>query len=361
MEAPPQCPDWPRQALRTLTLAFGIPVALAAALNFLVNPLGLYPTHLLAPTEQNLRRYKFEQVRQLGLQPSTVILGSSRVMTMRSADVEDYLPGDCYNFSMQSAAAEDWYAALRLLVEDLHAPVRHVVIGLDYEAFNPAIPTMSEGRYFPAFSKYLVHTKLRPRVLDQFALLLSSEQLDATKGVLTSQFEREQQSQNKVVEPDGTLLLRDREQAIASGKFHLDTVLDARLRKYASRSLRLDGYREPSRERLKYLDDLLTYCDAHGIKVHIYITPYHPRLWDVLRSLPAARVLNQTRQAAQHICQQHGVYLVDFSRIDRFLGEPGEFYDEIHMWPSNQARLLKALFIQEKLTTEQLALAGAAR
>jgi hypothetical protein len=327
----------------------------------LVNPLGLYPTHLLAPTEQNLRRYKYEQVRQNGLKPSAVILGSSRVMTMRAADVEQHLPGDCYNFSMQSAAAEDWYAALRLLVDDLHAPVKHVVIGMDYEAFNPAIPTLSEARYFPEFSKYLVHTRLRSRVFDQLSLLLSSEQLDATKGVLTAYLERGHKSQNKVVEPDGTLLLREREQQIGDGSFDLNAVLDSRVRKYASRSLRLDGYDEPSSERLQYLEDLLDFAYAHGITVHIYITPYHPRLWETLRPLKDIQVLRETRRVVQQQCQAHGVYLVDFSRIERFGGQPNEFYDEIHMRPSNQALLLKALFRQELLSTEQLALTGARR
>ena len=337
-----------------------MPVILASLLNFLVNPLGLYPTHWLPPTEQNLRRYKHDQVQQLGLRPSTVVLGSSRVMTMRSSDVERYLPGDCYNFSMQSAAAEDWYAALRLLVDDLHAPVKHVIIGVDFEAFNPAIPTMSESRYFPDFSKYLLHTKLRSRTLDQFSLLLSAEQLDATKGVITSQFERKNKSQNKIVEADGTLLLRDRESLIASGKFDLEKVLDGRVRKYASRSLRLAGYAKPSPERLQYLEDLLNFADQRGITVHMYVTPYHPRLWEVLRPLPGTKVLRETTRLVQQHCQAHGVYLVDFSRIDRFGGKPDEFYDEIHMWPSNQARLLQYLFAQEKMSTQRLGLAGAA-
>ncbi len=344
-----------------MILAFAVPVILAAILNFLVNPLGLYPTHLLAPTEQNLRRYKFEQVQRLGLKPVTLILGSSRVMTMRSSDVEQYLPGDCYNFSMQSAAAEDWYAALRLMVEDLHAPLRDVVIGMDYEAFNPAIPTMSEGRYFPQFAKYLVHTKLRSRMLDQLGLLLSSEQLDATKGVLTSQFQRENKSQNKVVEPDGTLLLRDREEEIKAGTFNLQAVLDGRVRKYAARSLHLAGYDKPSAERLRYLDDLLDYADRHHITLHIYITPYHPRLWEVLRPLPGISVLRETRREVQQHCLAHGVHLIDFGYIERFGGSPDQFYDEIHMWPSNQARLLHALFGDEQMYRQQVALAGAAR
>lgn len=361
MQEPLRRHDWPTMALRSFVSATVIPLSIAAVVNLLVNPLGLYPTHLLPPTEQNLRRYKYEQVRRLRLEPSTVILGSSRVMTMRSSDVEQYLPGDCYNFSMQSAAAEDWYAALRLLVDELHAPVEHVIIGMDYEAFNPAVPTMSEGRYFPEFSKYLVHTKLRSRTMDQFSLLLSSEQLDATKGVLTSQFEREHRSQNKVVEPDGTLLLRDREDQIAAGKFDLNKVLDSRVRKYASRSLHLDGYDKPSAERLRYLDDLLDFADDHGITVHIYITPYHPRLWQVLRPLPGIRVLRETRRIVQQHCQAHGVYLIDFSRIDRFGGKPDDFYDEIHMWPSNQARLLNALFGSEQMYRQQVAIAGASR
>jgi hypothetical protein len=349
--------SWGTGAARSLGLALGVPLILAGLLNFLVNPLGLYSFHILPATEQNLRRFKYEQVRDSGLKPTSVILGSSRVMTMRSSDVEQHLGGACYNFSMQSAAAEDWYAALRLLVDDLGAPVEDVILGVDFEAFNPAIPTMSESRYFAEFSKYLVHTKLRSRWLDQWSLLLSSEQLDATKGVLTTQLQRGRESQNKVVEPDGTLLLRHREELIASGRFDLDDVLDARVRKYASRSLRLAGYERPSEERLQYLADLLDFCDQRDIRLHVYITPYHPRLWDTLRPLPGIEVLRETRRRVQQQCAMHGVYVVDFSRADRFGADPREFYDEIHMWPSNQARLLQTLFAIEQ--TYKLQVAGA--
>jgi hypothetical protein len=72
-------------------------------------------------------------------------------------------------------------------------------------------------------------------------------------------------------------------------------------------------------------------------------------------------VLRETQRMVQQRCQAHGVYLIDFSRVDRFGGDPDEFYDEIHMWPSNQARLLKALFGSEQMYKQQVAIAGAAR
>jgi hypothetical protein len=57
----------------------------------------------------------------------------------------------------------------------------------------------------------------------------------------------------------------------------------------------------------------------------------------------------------------HGVYVIDFSRADRFGGDPDEFYDEIHMRPSNQAKLLDALFAIEQTYKLQVASAEPAR
>jgi len=326
-------------------LPFVLALVCIAALNIYVNPFRLYWSMRFDAAATNLRLQKYELAQRMQPPPQTVILGSSRVMAMDPADIERYLPGPCFNFGMQAGAAEDYYAALLSLTEGAGLPIRNVVLGIDLEAFNPSAPTIYESRYFPEFSRYLIHTPLaRARLSDQLGLLMSMQQTDESLNVLRRAFRRELDVELVSIEPNGKAIQIAREQAIAAGTFDLQRIIASRVRKYPSRSLRLGGYKRVDPVRLLYLDDLLNYCDEHGIRVYAFITPYHPRLWDVLDQLPEAAILNDVKAQVQEHLAAHGVELHDFSHIVSFGGDPQQFYDEIHMRPDNIHRVVEALF-----------------
>jgi hypothetical protein len=244
-----------------------------------------------------------------------------------------------------SSDLEDYYAALLSLTEGAGLPIHNVVLGIDLEAFNPSAPTIYESRYFPEFSRYLIHTPLaRARLSDQLGLLMSMQQTDESLNVLRRAVQREHAVELVSIEPNGRAIQVARENSIAAGTFDLQRIIASRVRKYPSRSLRLGGYKRVDPVRLQYLDDLLNYCDAHGIKLYAFITPYHPRLWDVLDQLPEAAILNDVKAQVQEHLAEHGVTLHDFSHIESFGGDPLEFYDEIHMRPDNIHRVVETLF-----------------
>lgn len=274
-----------------------------------------------------------------------MIIGSSRVMMMDPVDVEKYVAGPCFNFGMQGSTAEDYYVVVRALTEEAGLPIRHIVLGVDFEAFNPSIPIMCESRYFEEFSQFLIYTPVeRSRWIDRLSLLLSLQQTDESKNVLRRSWLREQSSEPMVLKDNGMAIQVVREQSIAAGTFNLQRILNNRLRKYPSRSLRLDSYRRIDPVRLKYLGDLLSYCKQHKIQVSAFITPYHPQLWTVLSNLPQSRILDSVSSELTSVFAEYGIKLHDFSEIEAFGGEPHEFYDEIHMWPTNEARIVDALF-----------------
>ncbi|GEM_PF-2144505 len=331
-----------------LCWGFGAVLILAVALNLWVNPFRLYWSDSFEPAETNMREQKHLMVQGMAEKPDTLIIGSSRVMTMPPGEVERYLPGECFNYGMKSAMAESYFAALRLLVEDEGAPVRHLILGIDYEALHPGLPTMYEARYYEPFRRYLACDSSPSRAAEALLRLLSLEQTEESLNVLRRSLKRTAGRPKLELAGDGQALQVAREEAIAAGRFDLQRILAARARKYPLRSLHLASFSEPSPRRLECLDELLTYCDERSITVHAYLTPVHPSQWQVLQGLEDAQVLPEVRRALNELFQRHGLALRDFSHIEAFGGDPLLFYDEIHMQPANQVRLLRALLGGER-------------
>lgn len=319
-------------------------LAAAIALNLYVNPLSLYSSKRFSPAQMNYRAEKFARIKALPVAPSTIIQGSSRVMTMYASDVERYLPGLCYNATGLGARAEDYYAGLRVLCEDAHVPVKHIVLGLDFEAFCPKVQTMSEARYFPEYQKYLARSPVsQPSLVEKLSLLVSMQQTNQAFAVLRREAVG-QTGPTLDIGPGGEALQPERDAAIAEGRFNLQRILDRRVRKYPLQSLDSAVFDRADPMRLAYLADMLDYCRSHGIDVYAYFTPYHPRLWAIIDPLPISAVLDEVRHDVGKCFTDRGFVVHDYSHIAAFGGDPDEFYDEVHMQRGNQQRLLAKLF-----------------
>jgi hypothetical protein len=319
---------------------------LVALANLLINPFRLYNSQLVATGAVNYRLVKLEMLRTEKPPAQTAIIGSSRCMTLDPRDVQLWLGGECFNFGMQGATAEDYYAGLRAAVEQAGAPLKHLVLAIDFEAFNPGVPVMYETRSAGQFARYLDPQRNTSGAAPwkyKLAMLLAPEQTSESVSYLRRLGREATEDQSVVLEPGGMAVMRWREEAIAAGRFDLEAILDRRLRKYPERSLQLSKYSQPDQRRLRYLEQTLEYCAEHGIRVHAYLTPYHPRLWTLLNDLPDTQVLAQARVEIEAVCRRHGVVLHDFSHIESFGGDPQLFYDEIHLQPENQRRIAAAL------------------
>lgn len=320
------------------------PLVLGSVLNLWVNPFRLYGAEVFDPATSNGRLRKYTLVCEQSPPPSTLILGSSRVMTMDPADVEEFLPGSCFNFGVASAVAEDYYAALRLVVEDAEAPIEHVILGIDHSALHPSVPVMYEARYFPRYGDYIDAGDNGPPLWqDRLVMLISAEQIEESLNVLRRTAKRTLKSPKIELSADGHAVQVAREKAITAGEFNLERLLTQRVLHHPSYSLRLGSFTRPSPWRLEYIARLLDYCDQHSIQVHAYITPLHPRQWQVLDSLPQSQVLADTVAELDRLFSEHGIELNDFSRIESFGGGAEFFYDEQHLMPENQRRIVAAL------------------
>jgi len=339
---------WERTELTwTLAVWACIPLLLGISLNLWVNPFRLYWSHYFPPATANTRLEKYELLQQLPVPARTLIIGSSHVMTMQPAEIDRLLPGPCFNFGMPSAMAEDYLAALRLVVEDAHAPIEHVILGIDFPALHPKLPLMYEGRYFLKYRRFVPADMLGPPLwADRLTMLINAEQTEESLNVLRRRVQRRMRTPNFELYPDGSAAMVARDQTIRAGRFDLDRVLDRRLRHFDSYSLHLATFSEPGAERLDCLRRFVEYCYDRGIDVHAYLTPLHPRQWELLGTLPQAAVLDQCTADLMALFASYDEEFRDYSHVESFGGDAALFYDEQHAMPENQRRIAEALLAE---------------
>jgi hypothetical protein len=250
---------------------------------------------------------------------------------------------------MPSAMAEDYLAALKLVVDDAQAPIRHVILGIDFPALHPKLPLMYEGRYFPQYRQFVPPDMLGPPLwLDRLTMLISSEQTEESLNVLRRRVQHSLATPNLELNPDGSAVMVARDEAIRAGRFNLDRVLNRRLRHFDSYSLHLATFTQPGQERLDCLRRFVEYCYDHDIDVHAYLTPLHPRQWELLGTLPQAQVLDDCTADLKALFASYGEEFRDYSHVASFGGDPALFYDEQHVMPENQRRIAVKLLEEDR-------------
>lgn len=123
-------------------LVFGITLGAllaAAAFNFIVNPLGMYPAPVIAgfndrhPAAMGYTRlYKTEDVKRR--RPDVIITGTSRADSGLNPDPALFGGAIVYNFAMPAASIREQRAALEF-AQGVH-PLKQAIITLDFFAFN---------------------------------------------------------------------------------------------------------------------------------------------------------------------------------------------------------------------------------
>jgi hypothetical protein len=326
---------------------FAIPcllcLASAIALNLWVNPFGLYGSGGFKDEIVNYRQLKLELLRKADPAPTTLILGSSTVMTLAPEKVEQNLGGTAFNFGMTSAQPEDYYSVLRIALDDLRLPLDNVILSLDQCVFNEHFPAVAESRNLAEFRRYFIHHGITADPAHgPLPMLISMEQTHASYRVVRRYIEGRELEDDRVLS-NGHVVKEAYDRQIAAGEYDLDAVLDSRVRKRPVRWLRMDEFDRVDPQALDYLDSLLELCSEHGIEVYAYVTPYHPRQWAVLEEFPNVGILEEANAAIASKLESYGYEFHDYSHIESFGGLPELFYDEVHTRPGNQELLIDKL------------------
>lgn len=140
---------------------------------------------------------------------------------------------------------------------------------------------------------------------------------------------------------DGYLDYRTRDRAIAAGTYPraanikrcTDEVIDSLVTQYPY---------DPHRVAL--LDSILDLARAENIHVTLWLTPYHPDVFAAIAHHPGLETwIRGVPDSLAQIAAAHGVPFVNLQTVDRFDGDPNDFYDCVHFGNANAAKITSLL------------------
>ncbi len=316
-------------------------LALVAAVNYFVNPLGYYPTRFLPPLAWSSRR---EKVTLLRARPATEVLvvGSSRSMKLAPRDIEALVGRPTFNAAVDSASVEDWDAIVRYAVERCHAPLNEIVLGIDVEALrndlepDPRLSATRELRPLLAWSYSLDYYITASKALVEF------EQLDQSARSVRFHLTRYPPVWSRF-DADGFLHYVVWEARVAAGTFVPE--YDASMREYDSR---FSGFTHLDERRCEAFRSLLSYARARRIAVRAFITPLSPRLLAHLRETANFDRLHEiVVDYVRGLSAQFSNFsVVDMTEVASWGGDPEGFFDGAHADDANARRLVNALLTQ---------------
>ena len=337
-------PDASQRFVRFFLQWILLALAAIAALNFLVNPQAIYPTRLLAPLTWNARAVKEQLLSRYGKlpaehRPQVLVLGSSRVMKLDPASVQQLTGMMAFNAGVNAAMAEDNYALLRHAIENCNLTPRLVLIGVDGESFHDHVPVNDYLQQPNALGRFLRAGSRPAARWKEFTSLFTLYQ---TQNSLLSLYLQLGGRKPQAVDfrPDGFPRADVIEGILASGHFSFQE----NLRRTAARYATLYGnYSRLSPERLAYFEQTLAYLRDRQIPAVVFVTPTHPQLTATLARYGYAQRVSEVAQATRHLSEKYGADFRDYSSIAALgLGANG-FWDGVHMSQANAQRLTDAL------------------
>jgi hypothetical protein len=327
-----------RAFLVTFAVTFLGLALLLAALVLLTDPLAVFGSGLLPPVVSADRDYKASLYRSAPRRPTVVVLGSSRVKTLRPAAIEVLTGEPAFNFGVNAGVAEDYLAILRFLRSEPGFAVREILLGADPESFTgePGAGRALHGsrvlaRYAPRLSGDL------PAASPSVADLLSSESVAAAFRSLRRSYWPGAELPQEAIAADGWQTHPRWDAEIASH----DVAQRKRVREsIAAVSARYRPGLRLSPSRIALLERFLQEARMSGVRVTAFIPPVHPDLErGASGTLPGltAEMVGVLRKA-----EDRG--LLRYAPTTGYATDPTLYYDAIHMMADNGDRLLSWLY-----------------
>lgn len=335
---------------RTFTLTFVVllmsGLGAIAGLNYVVNPLNLYPTDLLAPLVQTTREEKVEHLSAMRQPPEGLILGSSRVLKFEPSYLSERSGLSFYNAGVTHAHAEDHVAMLRFYRERFSRWPAIILIGIDEFAFSISEPINRDLVATPELATQLSsflswNDRLEPlRSLVQWQQTKMSVQ-SLQKNILMKGALEKIES----IESDGKIVYHQRERQITDGVYDYRSALAYNIQEYHQIVSR---YRAICPERLCLLSQTLSQCTDSGSKVILFFTPIHPDLNRSLSEKPQYQQrLSELRVAIDQIADATKSTVYDFCDPASFDGDSAKFIDGIHPLEFNTRKMVDSMLNPE--------------
>jgi hypothetical protein len=317
--SPPSVPARPSATVFLRGLLGRVAGLLAAvvALNYLVNPFGVYATRLFEPIALSTRRPKLQLHAQRRPAPTIVALGSSRSFTLEPAYLEARTSRPAFNAAVHAAGPRDYLGLARCFAAR-HAFPSVLVVGLGVEQLlnegrpverNDAFADCARGERAPLARLLRAHS----------GLLTLEETAASVRVVGLALFGRP--APLYAFDADGML----RSSAPGPLLHAVDASLAGNWRPG------LFDHQALNTGIVGQVRELLELSRRHGTKVIVYLPPYHPKALARYRAESRFALLHaQLLEQLAAWTTQYPMRFYDFTDPGSFGGRAEMFYDASH-------------------------------
>lgn len=320
----------------------GVLVCLQLACAVIVDPRGDFNTGVFPVIVRDARQIKMRLFRSKNVYKSAggIVLGSSRAMKLSPMDLEKAFGYKFFNFSVDSARAEDFLAIYRW-ARSLGAKPRLIVIGLDLDALHDTVGPDSRLAQNKELNEALTGKPASQKLI-KFHTYKSSLTIAFMKDLAFSlkQFVLPAKVFSHY-EDDGYLRYDEWERLRTAGKFNPHDRDDVCLNEYIYRFQDMKGL---SPARKLQLEEVITEAHADGAEVIVWLTPLPPDTSAVLEAKTGYKVL--LRDARVYLAELSGrlkVRVYDYSTIDAYHGTSAGWYDCGHTDEKDSSLIVSAL------------------
>jgi hypothetical protein len=335
--------SWKKMCVSIL-LTCALLLGFIMTMNYTVNPLGKYNSDHFPSLVWTGRADKTDLLEEQDRKPDVLVVGSSRSMKIDPDFIEKETHLRAFNAGVNSAKAEDYYVMLKYAIEELDVKPKHILLGIDVEAFHNRAPIDERLLYKSNLSKHL-HEEDKAPVPQKLSTMLNYKETGGS--VLSLYYSVTDYPELKAsYEEDGYLHYPELEREIQEGTFELE--IDEYVEKYKGR---YNGYTALDESRKDYFREFLELAQKNEIEVSGFITTLHD---DVIEELNKTRdydelhaslinYLNSMEDQYSHFTYE------DFDRTDKFNGSDSNFYDGAHIQEENANKITAKLLRKAKL------------
>ena len=253
-------------------------ITLIFSFNFIIDPYSMTSYNLLNIPNKFARDDRKEKVAKLYMEPAyaNMIFGSSHVYTINPLTVEKYVGGRSYNAGVGTARIEDHLGFL-LYLERIKKLPTNIIIGLDFYSFNINVET---NKYF------LVNDELNfmQKKADSNIYISKFLSLDALRASYkTLRNFLKNAKENPRFDTHGTSGHASKIFTYYPEEIKQTTFTNELVEK-GYRDVKTIEYTIISKERMQYLQDIVSLCQKHHISYTFFITPLNGQLLSAIHN-----------------------------------------------------------------------------
>ncbi|MBC8108938.1 MAG: hypothetical protein H7Z14_20300 [Anaerolineae bacterium] len=332
-------------------LSFAVVWVGVMVVHFLGNPDGMFPS-----TRNPSRRELAWKTRQLdrlvreGNAPSVLILGSSRIMQVFPAQVEQLTGGKAFNFGAPGSSPMDMLAHLRFALAR-GAPIKSVFIGIDDQAMFGNYEN-SHGTRIAMVRELFTQLPVREQI--RIVLRMPAQ----VKPELTWQALRQAIDPPQLASvPPGSIgiMLRDDGYLIPARQLNArrrrrwdpreDLLRQIEiLRNAGDAALLYPAGAKLSDRQVEYLRQLLKLCRKHKIRAMVVLTPVQPDYAELSLSPADKLKVRELSVLIERLCQKRRATYRDLSSAQSFAAMPWEWRNLTHMLAENSRRMVNVAY-----------------